>query len=129
MENKLPAFSMPMFRQFVPTWARPWIYIMQAFCFQLGGCVYLGALNEMIGERSMMREDVMMCLYSNLAGMAIYFPVLFRMKFRFTNRSLLIVSALILALCNWLFTQVTFLPLLWVLCFVAGMAKIQGIFE
>ena len=70
MENKLPAFSMPMFRQFVPTWARPWIYIMQAFCFQLGGCVYLGALNEMIGKRSMMREDVMMCLYSNLAGMA-----------------------------------------------------------
>ena len=129
MENKLPAFSMPMFRQFVPTWARPWIYIMQAFCFQLGGCVYLGALNEMIGERSMMREDVMMCLYSNLAGMAIYFPVLFRMKFRFTNRSLLIVSAMVLALCNWLFTQVTFLPLLWVLCFVAGMAKIQGTFE
>lgn len=43
---------------------------MQAFCFQLGGCVYLGALNEMIGERSMMREDVMMCLYSNLAVMA-----------------------------------------------------------
>ena len=120
---------MPMFRNFVPEGLRPWIYVLQAFCFQLGGCVYLGALNEMIGGRAIMREDVTMCLYSNLAGMAIWFPVLFRMKFRFTNRSLLIISALVLALCNWLFTKVTFLPLMWVLCFVAGIAKIQGTFE
>lgn len=120
---------MPMFRSFVPERLRPWIYILQAFCFQLSGCVYLGALNEMIGGRAIMREDVTMCLYSNLAGMAIYFPVLFRMKFRFTNRSLLITSALVLAACNWLFTQTTFLPLMWALCFVAGMAKIQGTFE
>ncbi len=120
---------MPMFRDFVPRWLRPWIYVVQAFCFQLAGCVYLGALNEMIGGRSIMREDVTMCLYSNLAGMAIYFPILFRMKFRFTNRSLLITSALVLALCNWLFMHTTFLPLMWVLCFVAGMAKIQGTFE
>ena len=124
-----PPFSMPMFRNFVPEGLRPWIYVLQAFCFQLGGCVYLGALNEMIGGRAIMREDVTMCLYSNLAGMAIWFPVLFRMKFRFTNRSLLIISALVLALCNWLFTKVTFLPLMWVLCFVAGIAKIQGTFE
>ena len=129
MENKIPPFSMPMFRDFVPTWLRPWIYVLQAFCFQLGGCVYLGALNDMVGGRAIMREDVMMCLYSNLAGMAIYFPVLFRMKFHFTNRSLLIASAVVLALCNWLFTQTTFLPLMWALCFVAGMAKIQGTFE
>lgn len=124
-----PPFSMPMFRECVPEKLRPWIYIVQAFCFQLGGCVYLGALNEMIGGRAIMREDVMMCLYSNLAGMAIYFPILFRMKFRFSNRFLLITSALVLAVCNWLFTQTTFLPLMWLLCFIAGMAKIQGTFE
>ena len=38
-----PPFSMPMFRECVPEKLRPWIYIVQAFCFQLGGCVYLGA--------------------------------------------------------------------------------------
>ena len=124
-----PPFAMPMFRSCVPAWLRPWIYVIQAFCFQLAGCVYLGALNEMMGGRAIMREDVTMCLYSNLAGMAIYFPLLFRMKFRFSNRSLLITSALVLAACNWLFTMTTFLPLMWVLCFVAGMAKIQGTFE
>lgn len=120
---------MPMFRRFVPQRLRPWIYVLMAFCFQLGGNVYLGALNEMIGGRAIMREDVTMCLYSNLAGMAVYFPVLFRMKFRFSNRSLLIASAFVVALCNWLFVHLTFLPLLWVVCFVAGMAKIQGTFE
>ncbi|MCR5821072.1 MAG: hypothetical protein K6F94_09050 [Bacteroidaceae bacterium] len=122
-------FSMPMFRDFVPNWQRPWIYVMQAFCFQLGGAVYIGALNEMIGGRAIMREDVTMCLYSNLAGMAIWFPVLFRMKFRFSNRSLLIAAAVVLALCNWLFIQTTFMPLMWLLSFVAGIAKIQGTFE
>ncbi|MGM9866878.1 MAG: hypothetical protein ACI303_03310 [Lepagella sp.] len=129
MEHTIPAFSMPMFRDFVPKGFRPWIYVIQAFCFQLAGCVYLGALNEMIGGRAIMREDVTMCLYSNLAGMAIWFPVLFRMKFHFSNRFLLITSALVIAICNLLITKVTFLPLMWVICFVAGIAKIQGTFE
>ncbi len=129
MEEKIPPFTMPMYREFIPKGVRPWIYLLQAFCFQLSGCVYLGALNEMIGGMSLMREDITMCLYSNLAGMAIWFPVLFRMKFHFPNRSLLMSAALVIAICNLLFTHTTFLPLMWGLCFVAGIAKIQGTFE
>ena len=49
----------------------------------------MGALNQMIGSMSLMREDILMCMYANLTGMAIYFPLLFRMKFRFTNKTLL----------------------------------------
>ena len=72
------AFTMPMFRDFVP---------------QLSGGLYMGTVNRMAGETSLMREDLMMCLYANLAGMAIWFPMLFRMKFRFTNRMLLLSAA------------------------------------
>ena len=86
-------FTMPMFRDFVPRALQPWIYIFMAATFQLSGGIYLGALNEMIGGMALMREDLMMCLYANLAGMAIYFPILFRMKFRFTNRTLLTAAA------------------------------------
>ena len=86
-------FSMPMFRDFVPRRIRPWIYLLIAVTFQMSGGLYMGTLNQMTGETSLMREDLTMCLYANLAGMAVWFSLLFRMKFRFTNRTLLSVSA------------------------------------
>ena len=122
-------FAMPMFRSFVPEPLRPWIYVVLAFCYQLSGGVYLGAMADMVGEHAWMREDVQMCLYATLAGMAFYFPVLFRMKFHFTNRFLLMTSALVILCCNALTMLNLPLPLMWTLCFVCGMAKIQGTFE
>lgn len=122
-------FSMPMYRQFVPKFIRPWIYLLLAFCFQFANGMYLGAMNDVVGEWSLMREDVQMCLYATLIGMALYFPVLFRMKFRFTNKSLLMVSAAVIVVCNLLATIKMPLPALWALCVVCGMAKIQGTFE
>ena len=120
---------MPMFRSFVPRKMQPWIYLFIAVTFQLSGGVYLGALNHMIGGMAVMREDILMCMYANLAGMAIYFPLLFRMKFRFTNKTLLTSAALGVLLCNLIAPHITFLPLLWLICFIEGMCKIQGTFE
>ena len=122
-------FIMPMFRSFVPRKTQPWIYLFIAVAFQLSGGVYLGALNQMIGSMALMREDLLMCMYANLAGMAIYFPLLFRMKFRFTNKTLLTSAALGVLLCNLTAPYITFLPLLWMICFIEGMCKIQGTFE
>lgn len=120
---------MPMFRSFVPRKIRPWIYVFFAFSFQLSGGLYLGTLNQMIGETTLMREDLLMCLYANLAGMAIYFPILFRMKFRFTNKSLLIAAATGVLCCNLIAPHIKLLPLLWLICFIEGICKIQGTFE
>lgn len=122
-------FEMPMFRRFVPGKVRPWIYVFIAVSFQLSGGVYLGTLNQMIGGMALMREDLLMCLYANLAGMAIYFPLLFRMKFRFTNKTLLSAAAFGVLVCNLAAPHITFLPLLWAVCFVEGVCKIQGTFE
>ena len=122
-------FSMPMFRSFIPELMRPWIYVFIAATFQLSGGLYLGTLNQMMGETALMREDLLMCLYANLAGMAIYFPLLFRMKFRFTNKTLLCGAATGVLLCNLVAPHVIFLPLLWLVCFIEGMCKIQGTFE
>lgn len=122
-------FTMPMFREFVPRKMQPWIYVFFAVTFQLSGGIYLGALNQMVGGMSLMREDLMMCLYANLAGMAIYFPLLFRMKFCFTNKTLLTAAALGALVCNLVAPYITFLPLLWAVCFIEGICKIQGTFE
>ena len=122
-------FAMPMYHDFVPKWIRPWIYVVLAFCFQLSNGMYLGAMNNIIGEWGIMREDVQMCLYATLIGMALYFPMLFRMKFHFSNKLLLMTSAAVILVCNLLATFRMPLPLLWALCVVCGMAKIQGTFE
>ncbi len=66
---------------------------------------------------------------SNLAGMAVYFPLLFRMKFRFTNQQLVIGSAIVIAACNLITLHSTYMPLLLTVCFIEGMAKLQGTFE
>lgn len=122
-------FAMPMYHDWVPQFVRPWIYVVLAFCFQFSNGMYLGAMNNVLGEWSVMREDVQMCLYATLIGMAIYFPLLFRMKFRFSNKVLLMTSAAVIALCQVLCTLPLPLPAIWGLCIVCGMAKIQGTFE
>ncbi|MGM9713495.1 MAG: hypothetical protein ACI3Y5_05180 [Prevotella sp.] len=127
--NAPMSFSMPMVRGFVPEAIRPWIYLLIALCFQITGARYLGALNEIIGANGQMREDVLMCLYCNLAGMALWFPMLFRMKFRFTNKTLLTGASTVVIITNLLIGYVTWLPLLWLLCLLEGIAKIQGTFE
>lgn len=122
-------FSMPMYHDFVPKCIRPWIYVVLAFCFQFSNGMYLGAMNNVVGEHSLMREDVQMCLYATLIGMAVYFPVLFRMKFRFANKTLLMAAATTILVCQLLTTLPLPRPVLWALCVVCGMAKIQGTFE
>jgi len=122
-------FAMPMFKEWVPEKLRPWLYVYLAFTFQLSSGVYLGGLNEMMGAMSLMREDILMCLYAGLCGLAFGFPILFRTKFRFTNRTLLLFSTLGIVTCNLAGMFVTCLPLLWTICFFAGFLKIQGTFE
>lgn len=122
-------FAMPMMRRAVPRRLQPWLYVFMAVTFQLSGGLYLGTMAEMMGETAMMREDLLMCLYANLAGMAVYFPILFRMKFRFTNKTLLAAAATGVMACNLAAPHISFLPLLWAVCFVEGVCKIQGTFE
>lgn len=119
-------FAMPMVKDFVPKAVRPWLYVVMALCFQVSAARYLGALNEIIGATAQMREDVLMCLYCNLAGMALWFPMLFRMKFRFTNKTLLVAASLTVLVTNLLIGYVTWLPLLWLLCFIEGIARFKA---
>jgi len=122
-------FMMPMFRDFVPRRIQPWIYVVTVLCIQFSGGVYLGALEAVRGTTGFMIEDLLMLLYAGLAGMAVYFPMLFRMKFRFTNQQLLIGAAVTIAVCNFITMRTTNMAILLPVCFLSGMAKIQGTFE
>jgi len=128
-ENKAMPFVMPMYRDWVPKPIQPWIYVVTVLCIQFSGGVYLGCLEAIRGTTALMIEDLLMLLYAGLAGMAVWFPMLFRMKFRFTNQQLLVTSAIVIAICNLLIMRTTNMALLLPLCFLSGMAKIQGTFE
>lgn len=101
---------------------RPLLSVQRGRLPRCIGCGIRGTTNFMI-------EDVLFLLYATLAGMAVYFPMLFRMKFRFTNQQLLCSSAIVLGVCNVLTMHCQSMPVLTVVCFIAGMAKIQGTFE
>jgi len=122
-------FCMPMMKGWVPRRLQPWIYVLTALCFQFSGGIYLGALDEIRGTTSFMIEDVMFLLYATLAGMAMWFPMLFRMKFRFTNQQLICTSAIVMGICNIITMYSHSMTVLVVACFIAGIAKIQGTFE
>ncbi|MGN0304316.1 MAG: hypothetical protein ACI4CB_08800 [Prevotella sp.] len=122
-------FRVPSFNSYVPRRLQPWIYLLFAFIFQLSGGIYGGAMSHVMGEYSLMREDVLMVIMCNVVGVAMPFPFLFKMKFRFTNRSLLLNAALVIAVCNVLIVWTESLPMMCALSYIAGFFKLCGTFE
>ena len=122
-------FRIPSFNSYVPRRLQPWIYVCFAFIFLLSGGIYGGAMSQVMGEYSMMREDVLMVVMCNVVGVNMPFPLLFRMKFRFANRRLLLNAALVVAACNLLIMYTQSLPVMCVLAYVAGFFKLCGTFE
>lgn len=71
-------FTMPMMNGFVPKKIQPWIYVLFAFCFQLAGGMYAGAMPHVMGDMCIMREDVTMIVLCGVIGVNMPFPFLFR---------------------------------------------------
>ena len=122
-------FRVPSFNGYVPRRMQPWIYLVFAFCFLMSGGIYGGAMTHVMGEYSLMREDVLMIIMCNVVGVNMPFPFLFRLKFAFTNRRLLLNAAIMVALCNCLIMFTDSMPLMCVLGYLAGFFKLCGCFE
>lgn len=122
-------FIMPMVNGYVPRKLQPWCYLIIAFLFQLSGTLYSGNLSHFMGHTCLMREDALMIILCGVVGVNMPFPFLFRLKFRFTNRTLLLTAALVVGCCNLLALITESLPLLCVISYVAGFFKLCGTFE
>lgn len=122
-------FSMPMCRDFVPRRLRPWLYVCFVIMFQFTGGMYLSQSAQMVGDLVLTAEDIMMCTYCGLVGIILPFPLLFRFKFRFTNRQILLTACTVIALCNVAVLYVDNIVLLCAICFIAGFMKLCGTFE
>ena len=117
------------FREWVPDGCRFWVYILFLVAFQFSNGMYFTAMAQMQGTHSLTMNDVKMMSHALLIGLTVYFPLAFRLKFRFTNRTSLITAATGLALCNLIVPHVGNPLLLCLLAFVAGFFRLYGTFE
>ena len=122
-------FRVPSFNGYIPRRLQPWIYLLIAFTFLMSGGIYGGAMTQVMGEYSLIREDMLMIIMFNVVGLAMPFPFLFKMKFHFTNRQLLLNAALVVAACNFLIMWTDSVPIMCILAYIAGFFKLCGCFE
>lgn len=121
-------FDIPDVPSFVPRRLKPWLFIFFVLIVQFSGGVYLAAASDMVGTTALMQEDILMAGYASLIGMAVNFAVMFRIKFRFSTRTQLLVCAMVLIAANVICANTTSVPLLVATCFVAGWFRMQATF-
>lgn len=121
-------FDIPDIPNYVPRRLKPWIFIFFVLIVQFSGGIYLAAASDMVGTMALMQEDILMAGYASLIGMAINFCVMFRLKFRFSNRVSLIACCIVLMAASIICTHTTNVPLLVGTCLIAGWFRMWATF-
>lgn len=121
-------FDIPDVPDFVPRRLKPWLFILFVLIIQFSGGIYLAASSYMVGTTALMQQDILMAGYASLAGMALNFAVMFRIKFRFSCRTQLLSAATVLIAANIICAATGSLPVLVAVCFVAGWFRMQATF-
>lgn len=121
-------FRIGAFHDFVPHWLRFVLLVVFAAAFQFSGGVYLANVSQMVGSKVLLEEDIRMAAYVSFIGLTITFPLLFRIKFRFKLRDIILGVAAGIALCNVVTMYSDNVFLLMVASFIAGSLRLVGTF-
>lgn len=121
-------FDIPDVPDFIPRRLKPWLFILFVIIVQFSGGLYLAAASDMVGTTALMQEDILMAGYASLVGMAINFAVMFRLKFRFSNRVGLLVCGAVLIAANVVCAHTSSVPVLVTACFIAGWFRMWATF-
>lgn len=121
-------FDIPDIPNFIPRKLKPWLFIFFVLIIQFSGGVYLAAASDMVGTKALMQEDILMAGYASLIGMSINFAVMFRLKFRYSNRVSLLVCCAALIAANLICAYTESVPVLVATCFFAGWFRMWATF-
>ena len=122
-------FSIPQMKDFVPKVLRPWIIVAMVIVVQFSGGVYMSAASEMVGSTALMQEDIMMAGYASLVGMALFFPIMFRLRSAVRPKSALSACFAVIIAANLIAMHTTNIPLLVGVCLVAGFFRMWATLE
>lgn len=121
--------KMLAFKDWVPLKYRFWIYLLFLTVIQFSNGIYFASMTQMSADLGITSDDTLMLSYTVLIGLTMYFPLAFRLKSRFPNRTNLLIATLGLIACNLLVPQLHTMPVLIAVCFVAGFLRLYGTFE
>lgn len=117
------------FKEFVPDWLRFTILFVGVIIFQFSNSIYLTNLNEVVGGKALTTEDVKLVSAASFIGMTMIFPILFRIKFRFMSRNILLVASAIIIIGNIICLYSNNILLLLLTSFIIGAVRMIGTFE
>lgn len=113
-------FDIPDIPNYISRRLKPWIFVFFVLIIQFSGGIYLAAASDMVGTSGLMQQDILMAGYAMLVGMSINFAVMFRLKFRFSNRTGLLICGMALIVANLICATTDSVPVLVLTCFAAG---------
>lgn len=118
-----------MFRDRVPEWMRFPLLLVMPFIYQCSNPLYMNIASQVVSDTALREVDVLMCGFACILGITVTFPVLFRLKFRFTTRQILLICSSAIIALGLVAEHVRLLPVLVTVCFVFGVFKVWGTFE
>ena len=117
------------FKEWVPDWMCLALYACFLVAFQFSNGFYFTTMAQMVGERGLTMSDTHMLGQTVLTGLCFYFPLAFRLKFRFTNMTSLIMAATGQLVINLIFPHVHSFPIMLALAYLGGFCRLYGTFE
>lgn len=117
-----------VWKEFVPESLRFPLMLLIIVIYMLSGGIYMSTVSEISGSFSWIKEDILMAGYASMTGLTIAFPLLFRILFRFPTRSILLVSAIVFIVCDYVCMVCQFLPLVILMSFISGFFRILSTF-
>jgi len=121
-------FDIPDVPNYIPRSVKPWLFIFFVLIIQFSGGLYLASAPDIVGTTALMQEDILMAGYAQLIGMSINFAVMFRLKFRFSNRVALTICGIALIAANMICASTSSVPVLVATCFLAGWFRMWATF-
>lgn len=121
-------FDIPDIPDYIPKKYKPYFFIFFVLIIQFSGGLYLASVAEMVGSTGLKQEDILMAGYSSLIGMSMNFALMFRMKFRFSTKTQLLATCIVLIAANVICAHTENALILIITCFIAGWFRMQGTF-
>lgn len=130
MQHPTGPFRIPAINDYVPEKLKPWIFIFFLLIIQFsGGGIYLATLNETVGARSLLQEDVLMAGFASMVGMSLVFTIMLRLKMRIPTKIALMVCGTVLIACNVIALKTNNIFILVAISFIAGSFRMWATFE
>lgn len=117
------------FKDWVPDPLRFILFVCFALVFQFCYPVYLSLMGDVVGSEQLQREDLLYVFQASMMGMTVAFPLLFRFKFRFMSKQVMLASTIIVLITLLISVHTQSLFVLILAGFVMGFFKMIGTFE